>query len=90
MALRVISKDLNDRNGKVTIQGDTQEEVMSADAKRLAIKEASASIPRAGTSGNEVAYPVDAEGNTSEELVLGRSGVAVAGYRCDYNITGGL
>ena len=89
MALRVVSQDLGDRQGKVTVEGDTQEEGMSSAAKQLAINTAARSIARAGVSGNETAYPVDEQGNTSEELVLGRGG-SVAAYRCDYNITGGL
>lgn len=88
MALRVAGKQLGDRQGTVTIEGDGQEEVMSAAAKQLAITTASSQISRAGVSGNEVAYPVDANGNTNDDLVLGRG--QVAAYRCDYKITGGL
>ena len=90
MALRVVSADLNDRGGTVIIAGDGQEEVMSAAAKQMAIGEASKRISRAGVSGNEVAYPVDANGQTSDDLVLGRGGAVVAGYHCEYKITGGL
>ena len=90
MALRVISSTLTDRNGTVIIGGDTQEEVMSGDAKRLAINEASTKISRAGVSGNEVAYPVDANGQTPDDLVLGRNGARVVGYHCAYRVTGGL
>lgn len=88
--LRVITSEFNDRSGTVTIAGDQQEEVMSAAAKQLAIAEASKRLNRPGVSGNEVAYPVDAEGNTSDDLVLGRSGKKVAGYHCDYRLTAGL
>ena len=92
MALRVATQDLKDRQGTVTIEGDSQEEVMSPAAKQLAIQTAvSGGITRAGVSGNEVAYPVDADGNTSDDLILGRAGAdAVKAYRCDYNLTGGL
>lgn len=89
MALRVVAEKLNDRTGTVTVEGDTQEEVMSGDAKKLAIATASKQIPRCGVSGNEVAYPVDAAGNTDENMILGR-GNPVAAYRCDYNLTGAL
>ena len=88
MALRVVSAEFTDRNGKVTVEGDTQEEVMSADARRMAITEASSKLHRPGTSGNEVSYPVDADGQTNDDVVLGR--VPTAAYRCDYNVTGGL
>lgn len=90
MSLRVVSTNLNNRGGQVIIEGDGQEEVMSPAAKQMAIQAASATIQRAGVSGNEVAYPVDEDGNTGEDLILGRSGKRVAAYRCDYNITGGL
>lgn len=90
MALEVVNKNIQNRQGTVTVQGDSQEEVMSAAAKQLAINEAQAGgIQRAGVSGNEVAYPVDADGNTNDNLILGRGG-EVAAYRCDYNLTGGL
>lgn len=90
MALRVVSTDLKDRQGQVTVEGDAQEEVMSPAAKQMAINAAVAGgISRAGVSGNEVAYPVDANGETSDDLILGRGG-QVAAYRCDYNLTGGL
>lgn len=89
MALRVISHDLNDRTGIVIIEADGQEEVLSPNAKKLALETASSKVSRPGISGNETPYPVDAEGNTSEALVLGQAGRASA-YRCDYKIQGGL
>ena len=87
MALHVVNTKLNDRQGTVTVQGDTQEEVMSSAAKSMAIQAAARGLNRPGVSGNEVAYPVDADGNTSDDLILGRGG-EVAAYRCDYNVTG--
>ncbi len=90
MALTVVDTDLGDRQGTVTVQGDTQEEVMSAAAKQMAIQAATQQLTRPGVSGNEVSYPVDSEGNTSDDLILGRSGATVAAYRCDYKVTGGL
>jgi hypothetical protein len=90
MALRVVSQQLNDRTGTVTIEGDGQEEVMSHPAKQLALQTATAGgISRPGLSGNESVYPVDAEGNSSDALVLGQAGKAHA-FRCDYKIQGGL
>jgi hypothetical protein len=89
MPLSVSGNDCNDRQGVVIIQGATVEEVASADAKRLALQAAGSRISRPGISGNSSPYPVDAEGKTSDDLVMGRSGV-VAGYRMDYRVTGGL
>jgi hypothetical protein len=91
MSLKVVDSDIGDRQGTVTIHGDSQEEVMSAAAKQMSIQAAAAGgLSRPGVSGNEVAYPVDAEGKTSDDLILGRSGATVAAYRCDYKVTGGL
>ena len=91
MALRVISKNLSDRGGVVTVHGDTQEEVMSHSAKQMAIMEASSrGISKAGISGKETPYPVNAEGECPEDLILARNGQKVAGYRCDYHISGGI
>lgn len=90
MALRVVSSDLTDRNGTVIVAGDSQEEVMSAAGRQLAITTASSRFARAGVSGNEVAYPVDEQGQSDEDLILGRSGRRVAGYHCEYKVTAGL
>jgi phage baseplate assembly protein gpV len=58
MSLNVVDKKLHDRGGVITVQGNGQEEVMSAAAKQLAINTASTNgIARPGVSGNEVALP---------------------------------
>lgn len=89
MSLQVVGTNFNDRQGTVTVQGDTQEEVLSSGAKTMALQSAAQNgLSRPGLSGGESAYPVDAEGNTSDELILGQG--QVAGYRCDYKVTGGL
>lgn len=91
MSLTVISDNLNDRGGTITIQADSQEEVLSAQARQLAVTHAqSRGIPRAGTSGGEASYPVNADGETNDDLIFGRNGQTVAGYRCDFKVTGGL
>lgn len=89
MALTVVGNNCSDREGTIIVQGETMSEVMSADAKRHALQAAGARISRPGISGNGSAYPVDAEGNTSEDLMMGRGGT-VAAYRVDYKVTGGL
>jgi hypothetical protein len=87
--VRVVAQKMSDRSGIVTIEADSQEEVMSAAAKTLAINTAQAGgIPRAGVGGQESPYPVDAKGNTSDELMMGQG--TVVAYRCDYKLTGGL
>lgn len=87
MSIRVIQTQLNDRGGTVIVEADTQEEVLSSAARQAAIN-AATGVSRPGTSGGESPYPVDADGTTSDELMMGRG--QVAAYRCDYKITGGL
>jgi uncharacterized protein (DUF111 family) len=86
--LTVVETNCSDRQGTVIVQGSTMEEVMSADAKKLALQAAGSRISRPGISGSPSAYPVDSAGETSDDLMMGRG--QVAGYRVDYPITGGL
>ena len=89
MTLAICGSEINDRQGTIIISGDTQESVQGMDARQLVLKEAAAKgLSRPGLSGGDYTYPVDAEGNTSDDLLMGRG--VVAGYRCDYKITGGL
>ncbi len=89
--LSVVSKEFHsERQGTVIIAGATQEEVMSPDARRLAIATGTEGLNRPGVSGNESAYPVNADGETSEDLMFGRNGQTVAGYRCDYKLNASL
>lgn len=88
MAIQLIDIDVKGHQAQVILQGDTQEEVMSPTAKHMAIREAQKNgVSRGGVSGTETAYPVDSNGDTSEELILGRAGKAVA-FRCKYAISG--
>ena len=86
--LTVVNEQFTDRTGVVTVQGPTQESVTSSAAKQLAIQAGSTKLARCGVSGNEVAYPVDSTGETSDDLIL--KGGDVAAYRCDYNLASGL
>lgn len=89
--LTVISEEINDRGGIVVVQGGSQEEVLGPAARQLAINRAgSKGLSRAGTSGGEAAYPVNDKGETSDDVLFGRNGQKVAGFRCDYRVTGGL
>jgi len=89
MSLRVAGIDTNDRQGTIIIEADGQEEAQSAEAKQLALKTAAANgLTRPGLSGGESTYPVDANGETDNDLVMGRG--VVAAYRCDYKVTAGL
>lgn len=87
--LEVVSHDLGSRQGTVTISSPDMEEVAGPAAKTLALDTAAANgISRPGISGHISPYPVDENGETSDELIKGRS--PVAGYRVDFPITGGL
>ena len=89
MAISVISRECNDRQGTIIVQADKQEEASSADARHLALQAAAESgLSKPGISGNASVYPVDADGVTSDELMMGQG--SVAGYRCDFPVTAGL
>lgn len=87
--ITVVKSECGDRQGVITIQADKQEEVMSPTARQEAIKAAAAAgLSRPGLSGSDTAYPVDADGNSSDDVTMGR--VPLAAYRCDYRVTAGL
>ena len=89
MGLSVITRDVTDREGKIVVQGDTMEEVTSIGARNMVLREAAAAgLSRPGVSGVAPAYPVDAEGKSDDDVIMGRS--PVAGYRCDYPVAAGL
>lgn len=86
MTVKVHETDVKDRQGVITIEADTQEEASGSEARELALKEAASNgLSRPGLSGNDSPYPVDSEGETSEDLMMGRG--TVDKYRCDYNVT---
>lgn len=87
--LRVVSHELGDRQGIVVIASDDMETSMGTAAKQLALKTAAAQgISRPGISGNATPYPVDENGETSDDLIMGKG--VVAGYQIDFPITGAL
>ena len=87
--ISVIETRVNDRQGVVIIQASSQEEVMSPTARQEAIKAASAAgLSRCGLSGSDSSYPVDANGSSDDDVMMGRR--PVAAYRCDYRVTAGL
>ena len=89
MSLSVVAEEYTDRTGKVVVAGATQEEVMSMQARQMAVTQAAARLPRAGLSGNAVPYPVDAQGQTSDDLMLGRV-QGIVGYHCEYPVAAGV
>jgi hypothetical protein len=87
--LTVVKHEIGDRQGIVVIEGTGMEEVGGTEARNLALKTAAAQgLSRPGISGTATPYPVDADGESSQELIMGQG--KVAGYRVDYPVTGGL
>jgi len=87
--IQIVKSEFNGHSGTVTVQADGQAEALSTQARNLVLQEAGQhGVSRAGLSGGESVYPVDAQGECSPDLMAGR--VQVAGYRCDYRVSGGL
>ena len=90
MAIKVIKAEFTDRTGTVIIEAEDMEEVTSSEARQIVLAEAGKNgLQRAGLGGNESPYPVDKDGNTSQDMLFGK-GAAVAGYRADYQVTAAL
>ena len=73
-------------NGRAefVVAGNNIEELLSAATSNSVIqKAAEAGLHRPGVSNTSGPYPVDAEGNTDDDLMLGKRG-PVAGYRRDF------
>jgi len=89
MSVKLVQAEMTDRSGIVTVQADTQDEALGTPARELVLKEAAKQgLSRPGLSGSGGAYPVDVAGETSDDLMMGKG--QVAGYRCDYRVTGAL
>ena len=85
--LQVVSQSFKGLSGTVVLQGDTAEEVTSAEARNQVISLAGQNgLSRPGMSGTPSPYPVDAAGNCDAPVL--RAEVPVAGYRCDYSLAG--
>lgn len=86
--LQIISEKMTPTGGTIIVQGPTQESVVSGEARAFILQHASQRIAKAGLSNNPPPYPVDADGKSDSDLILGRNGKTVAGYRADYRVTG--
>jgi hypothetical protein len=68
------------------VSGNGIEELMSAATSNVVLqKAAELGLHRPGVSNSSGAYPVDAEGKTDDDLLLGKRG-PVTGYRRDFVI----
>lgn len=89
MSLSIHSQEFTNLSGLVVIRGETQAEVESADARQMAVAAGAAhGLTRVGVSNVPRGYPVDAEGNTSADLSMGRGTGTVAAYHADYKVAG--
>lgn len=73
-------------NGRAdfVVSGNNIEELLSANTSNLVLQKAAAEgMHRPGVSSASGPYPVDAEGRTDDELLMGKRG-PVAAYRRDF------
>lgn len=78
-----LSKVVNGR-AEFVVAGGNIEELLDASTSQLVVKKAAElGLNRPGVSNMGGPYPVDAEGKTDDDLLLGRRG-PVAGYRRDF------
>lgn len=78
-----LSKVVNGR-AEFVVAGNNIEELLDASTSQLVVKKAAElGLNRPGVSNMGGPYPVDAEGKTDDDLLLGRRG-PVAGYRRDF------
>jgi hypothetical protein len=83
--LEDLSNVTNSR-AEFTVFGADIEELLSSRTADMVVKKAAEhGLNRPGVSNSSGPYPVDADGKTDDELLLGKRG-PVAGYRRDFVI----
>ena len=83
------SRVTNNR-AEYVVAGSTPQELLDAATSNMVLQKAATDgLHRPGVSNASGPYPVDAEGKTDDDLLLGRRG-PVAGYRRDFVILGGI
>ncbi len=93
MALAVVDKDCRIEDGKlvIVIEGANPEEVLSIQAKSMAMaKAANCGYPRVGINGQSGSYPVDSDGKTYEDQNDQAKKGLIAGYRNEIRLMGGI
>jgi hypothetical protein len=76
--------------GDFTVTSKTIEPLLDAAAASLVLKKAAElGLNRPGVSNVSGPYPVDADGKTDDELLMGKRG-AVSEYRRDFVVLAGL
>jgi hypothetical protein len=72
------------------VAGENIEELLDASTSNLVVKKAAElGFNKPGVSNMGGPYPVDADGKTDDELLLGRRG-PIAGYRRDFIVLASL
>jgi hypothetical protein len=92
MSVSIIDNLSNITQGRaeIIVSGDGIEELLAAATANMVLqKAAEAGLNRPGVSNVSGPYPVDAEGKTDDELMMGKRG-PVAGYRRDFVILASL
>lgn len=92
MSVSIIDGLSNVTQGRaeVVVSANGIEELMSAATANMVLqKAAEAGLHRPGVSNASGPYPVDADGKTDDQLLMGKRG-PVAGYRRDFVILASL
>jgi hypothetical protein len=92
MSVSIIDNLSNITQGRaeIIVSADGIEELLSAATANMVLqKAAEAGLNRPGVSSASGPYPVDGEGKTDDELLMGKRG-PVAGYRRDFVILASL
>jgi hypothetical protein len=92
MAVSIVDNLSNITQGRAefVVSGNGIEELLSASTANMVLqKAAAAGLNRPGVSNAGGPYPVDENGKTDDELMMGKRG-PVAGYRRDFVILASL
>lgn len=86
MAVQIVKELYSVHTAEITVAAPTQEEVLSSAARDMVIKSAAGRLSRPGFSSSAVPAPVDADGNTTQDVLFGRT--PVAAYHGIYKLAG--
>jgi hypothetical protein len=92
MSVSILSDLSNITQGRaeLVVSSEGIEELLSAATAHMVLqKAAEAGLHRPGVSSSSGPYPVDSEGKTDDDLLMGKRG-PVAGYRRDFVVLASL
>lgn len=92
MSVAIVEKmsKVSAQRADYVVKGDNISELMEAAAANLVLKTAAeAGLNKPGVSNTSGPYPVDADGQTDDDLLLGKRG-PIAGYQRDFVVLAGL